>query len=287
MARSSAPKAARKQVSAPRDRVAFPPRQDLPRAQQDRRLEARVHEARHQQRDRRHEASEPLEDEPPPQDPDIQMQVPDDHDPEWDSDAPDEDDDEWPCRPVETTFDKRKRRKKLVPALASNDGRKKDDEELHDIKDDARFLYRALGPFINISMILSQGITYMNRHRDWTAFEDYFDDMDDNEVNEAVTVFDELLKALPSVARDIRWYAKKPSVVSDLAEFLQEHAAAGRVDDTSKLRYNVLLWVPEMPGYDVLPPDIDKGLRGFHSTTTARYLCPMNMIDTFDEDPEG
>ena len=39
-------------------------------------------------------------------------------------------------------------------------------------------------------------------------------------MDEAVALFDEFLKALPSVARDIRWYAKKPSVVNDLAEFV-------------------------------------------------------------------
>ena len=93
MARSSALKVTRKQISAPRDRVAFPPRQEHPRAQQDRRLEARNHEAhqRDHQRDRRHEDSEPPEDNPP-QDPDVQGALAD-RDPEWDSDAPDEDDD--------------------------------------------------------------------------------------------------------------------------------------------------------------------------------------------------
>ena len=68
---------------------------------------------------------------------------------------------------------------------------------------------------------------------------------------------------------------------------IRPHAAAGRVEDTNKLKYNVLLWVPEMPGYDVLPPNLDKSLRGFHNTTTARYLCPINMLDQFDRDPEG
>lgn len=45
------------------------------------------------------------------------------------------------------------------------------------MKEDARYLYRALGPFISISETVVEGIVYKNRTLNWSNYQDHFGDM--------------------------------------------------------------------------------------------------------------
>ena len=44
-----------------------------------------------------------------------------------------------------------------------------------DLKDEARLIYRTLGPFISINDIVLEGIIYHNAKLNWTAFEERFE----------------------------------------------------------------------------------------------------------------
>lgn len=66
-----------------------------------------------------------------------------------------------------------------------------------------------------------------------------------------------------------------------------------RRDDLKTLRGLVVLWVPylvpEGPKYFSKPldfTDTTKSSRGFTHVAIGRLLCPMDLLDEFDEDPE-
>lgn len=43
----------------------------------------------------------------------------------------------------------------------------------------------------------------------------------------------------------------------------------------------------DIEGYEHIQPNADKDDRGWFHLQTARQLCPVEMLVTFDQDPEG
>lgn len=68
-------------------------------------------------------------------------------------------------------------------------------------------------------------------------------------------------------------------------------ARASRGDDTNSLRKDILLLYREEglrldPSYSEAPSNLVKHRRGWENDYTARLLCPQELLDTYNGDPE-
>jgi hypothetical protein len=66
------------------------------------------------------------------------------------------------------------------------------------------------------------------------------------------------------------------------------HAGAARQEDTGRLKRDIVDYLMPRPSMQMVSPPISKDAksrRGFNHPITARFLCPIRRIPTFDRDP--
>ncbi|KAG1841175.1 hypothetical protein C8R48DRAFT_781485 [Suillus tomentosus] len=106
-----------------------------------------------------------------------------------------------------------------------------------------------------------------------------------------INVFRSFVKRIPTISVTLGSFEDDPAKLEDFINALQNAASLARAEDTCKLKDlcpSFLLNDPAKPGAALDPPIVkgqSKSLRGWNHRDTARALCPMVDIKTFDEDP--
>ncbi|KZT69749.1 hypothetical protein DAEQUDRAFT_252609 [Daedalea quercina L-15889] len=70
-----------------------------------------------------------------------------------------------------------------------------------------------------------------------------------------------------------------------LIDLIDRAQSGGRTDDISRLRYEILYYLPCVEGIDTPDPKLEKDSRGWSCHATARMLCPRELHDEYDSDP--
>lgn len=170
-------------------------------------------------------------------------------------------------------------------------------ETLRPIWASARFLFRALGPFISVEQALIYGRPCEN---DAHLLAVYMDQMGITDVQRAEHNIASLqrsraqiLQLVPEVDRDIARYQEDAEALDILAVFLNTAAKAARGDDISTLKHRLILYLlgscsHALPvGIEPIRVDTEKHQYGWNHVQTGRMLCPAELITEFDADPSG
>ncbi|OBZ73011.1 hypothetical protein A0H81_06633 [Grifola frondosa] len=141
------------------------------------------------------------------------------------------------------------------------------------LKDAGRFYFRAHGPFLPIFHVISLGV---NLHDD------------DDPVATALEM--PAFKHCPFMGMLLDDLKKSPTGIFMLSHFLDAHARFARSDDLGALRYDSMQYIEDVTLRDGqiirYMADNQKTYRGFKDPATARLLCPRQMLDQYDDDPE-
>ncbi|KAG1760158.1 hypothetical protein EDD22DRAFT_955192 [Suillus occidentalis] len=100
--------------------------------------------------------------------------------------------------------------------------------------------------------------------------------------------YNELVKLVPTFSSIISEFEKAPSAMDNFIHALSSAANDARSDDTGSLTREGLTYMLKNPESDQFNPSLlkhhGKIARGWNHPQTARLLCPMRMLSTFDAD---
>ncbi|KAH9855281.1 hypothetical protein C2E23DRAFT_866887 [Lenzites betulinus] len=141
----------------------------------------------------------------------------------------------------------------------------------------ARIFPRILGPYVDYDSVLREGIA---RDGSWSS------DLDRPSSKwgpywEAKAGMPELKERFPGLSFHIPYLRHRPELVASMAKWMKSVAQKSRSDDANRLKDRIVDLLD-------LPQDVrDKTDRGFRHTSTGRLLCPISLVDQFDEDPDN
>ncbi|OSD02394.1 hypothetical protein PYCCODRAFT_399878 [Trametes coccinea BRFM310] len=143
----------------------------------------------------------------------------------------------------------------------------------------ARSFPRYVGTFVNYDYVLTEGIA---RDGHW-----YEDDVSQQERKwspfwEAFIYFEKIHEHFPGLLESLNDLRGHPELVGQLAKWMSAVASKARGDDISRLKDRIIR-LAKIQDCDSLE---SKTSRGFKHPQTGRLLCPVNLLDKFDEDPE-
>ncbi|KZT01020.1 uncharacterized protein LAESUDRAFT_764058 [Laetiporus sulphureus 93-53] len=168
---------------------------------------------------------------------------------------------------------------------------KADKSKLDVWSDAARFIPRAMGPFIDILQTLQVGIACHGVAKDAWDLTDwpylaYKVFSDDESASKLIEHYSTLLRIIPGLAKLVPHFENEPEDLVHFATFLSRKARSARTDDLSNVKKNILRFVPTIRNVPYIDSEHPKEARGFHHFATARLLCPRRIREHFDEDPE-
>ncbi|KAG1732049.1 hypothetical protein EDB19DRAFT_1831488 [Suillus lakei] len=103
--------------------------------------------------------------------------------------------------------------------------------------------------------------------------------------------YNELVKLVPTFSSIISEFEKAPSAMDNFIHALSSAANDARSDDTGSLTREGLTYMLKNPESDQFNPSLlkhhGKIARGWNHPQTARLLCPMRMLSTFDADSQS
>ncbi|KAF8152288.1 hypothetical protein B0H34DRAFT_821131 [Crassisporium funariophilum] len=124
---------------------------------------------------------------------------------------------------------------------------------------------------------------------------EYEEDSDANEFSdEERRVFAAIMSLHPGFKALVMACKDDPSALESLAKKVNEASEASRSCDTANIKKAIFGYIFENPYQgshwveivqEPLVPGDDKGARGFHHVETAALLCPLRLLDEFEEDP--
>ncbi|KAG2122706.1 hypothetical protein BD769DRAFT_1350708, partial [Suillus cothurnatus] len=101
--------------------------------------------------------------------------------------------------------------------------------------------------------------------------------------------YKEFIKLVPTLSDLISGFEKFPSAMDNFIHALSSASNDARSDDTGSLMREGLVYMLKTPETDQFNPPLlkqhGKIARGWNHPQTARLLCPMRMLDIFDNDP--
>ncbi|KAG2136785.1 hypothetical protein BD769DRAFT_1664314 [Suillus cothurnatus] len=102
--------------------------------------------------------------------------------------------------------------------------------------------------------------------------------------------YKELVKLVPTFSDIISGFEKFPEAMDNFIHALMCAANDARSNDTGSLMREGLVYMLKNPETDQFNPPLlkqhGKVARGWNHPQTARLLCPMRMLDTFDKNPQ-
>ncbi|KAL1937058.1 hypothetical protein VTO73DRAFT_15140 [Trametes versicolor] len=109
------------------------------------------------------------------------------------------------------------------------------------------------------------------------------------EKREYIFQYHAILDVMPNLKTDLPLLDADQLVT--YTNFVNHFARASRGDDTNSLRKDILLLYREEglrldPSYSEAPSNLVKHRRGWENDYTARLLCPQELLDTYNADPE-
>ncbi|KAI0349312.1 hypothetical protein OH77DRAFT_1514943 [Trametes cingulata] len=145
---------------------------------------------------------------------------------------------------------------------------------------DARLLPRVIGTYIDYDLVLREGLAKEGELRDDDAEREagawvrpYWD---------AWIIFPRVQQTFTGLAEQSQYLRGHPSLVTRIATFMNAVAGKARSDDVGRVKKAIL----ELAGLNHVPLLAQKTNRGFKHPATGRLLCPVILLDKFDEDPE-
>ncbi|KAG1760732.1 hypothetical protein EDD22DRAFT_954727 [Suillus occidentalis] len=153
----------------------------------------------------------------------------------------------------------------------------------------ARWFPLGIDPFTSLEDVLYEGIeAEFSESREDTP--DQPKEASNNRHKElCITHYKELTKLLPTLSELISRFEKFPSAMDNFIHALSSAANDARSDDTGSLTREGLVYMLKNPETDQFNPPLlkqhGKIARGWNHVQTARLLCPMRMLDVFDNDP--
>ncbi|OBZ73780.1 hypothetical protein A0H81_06542 [Grifola frondosa] len=160
------------------------------------------------------------------------------------------------------------------------------------LKDAGRFYFRTHGPFLPIFHVIS---LVVNLHDDddpvatvleMPAFKQFVV----AEIVALLATFADLCEKVLFMGMLLDDLRKSPTGIFMLSHFLDAHARFARSDDLGALRYDSMQYIEDVTLRDGkvirYMADNQKTYRSFKDPATARLLCPHQMLDQYDDDPE-
>ncbi|KAH9924457.1 uncharacterized protein B0H18DRAFT_1211888 [Fomitopsis serialis] len=156
---------------------------------------------------------------------------------------------------------------------------------------EVRAIPRLVGPLENSEHLVQVG-SWLHAHPDIDLSdegpdlgEDDLADMPKSELRYILEAFKRLITVCPTIKRILPELQKRRDE-TDINAVIDKAQNSGRTDDISRLKYELLYYLPRVNGIDTPDPKLEKESRGWRCHATARMLCPRDLRDEFDADPE-
>lgn len=193
----------------------------------------------------------------------------------------------------------KKRRLQAVVTAMHSRKKKKSMSDYEKLRHDGRWLFRALGPFIDLSYIIHAGMRLPDDDNEPVLAREDAESTDiiserlskltAEQRHKIRTQYHELLRLVFDLKGFLQVFDQEEDVFDKIVNLLDSAAAQGRNDDTARLKAMTLTFMPapvltDMPE-SLLNSAAAKQERGWHHLRTARMLCPMALLSEFDSDP--